>query len=242
MLLHSPFHVVTSAVDGDVLAALAGATERFTLTRLQVLVPHRSRAGLRRALHRLVEQGIVNLRTAGTTHTYSLNREHLAAPAILELASLRHRLLERLRDTLSGWSPCPTFSALFGSAARGTMESSSDIDLFIVHPGDDTSGWDPGIDDLASSAQRWTGNAVNILVMTDEEIRGARDAEPVLSDIARDGLPVLGTMSSFTRHIGGSDDTVTTRGRHRQGRQMAQGAAVRRGRGTLSRERGKEPP
>lgn len=201
MLLQSPLSAVTAAVDGDVLAALAGANDSFTLSRLHHLIPHRSREGLRRALQRLEEQGVVDRRAAGTTHTYSLNREHLAAPAILELASLQARLLERLQETLRAWSPRPVFAAVFGSAARGTMTPSSDIDLFLVHPGDDDFSWHADLDALSLSAQRWTGNAVNILVMTSEEIRGAREEEPVLRDIARGGLPVLGTTFGFNRLI-----------------------------------------
>lgn len=202
MLLQSPLSVVTAAVDGDVLTALASAKDSFTLSRIHHLIPHRSREGLRRALQRLEEQGIVDRHAAGTTHTYSLNREHLAAPAILELASLHSRLLERLRETLEVWSPRPVFAAMFGSAARGTMTPSSDIDLFLVHPGDDDASWHADLDALSGSARRWTGNAVNTLVMTSEEIRGAREKEPVLRDIAREGLPVLGTMSGFNRLIG----------------------------------------
>lgn len=202
MLLQSPLSAVTAAVDGDVLAALAGANDSFTLSRLQHMIPHRSREGLRRALLRLEEQGIVDRHVAGTTHTYSLNREHLAAPAILELASSRARLLERLREALQAWSPPPVYAAVFGSAARGTMRPSSDIDLFLVHPGDDDLSWHADLDALSDSARRWTGNAVNTLVMSSEEIRGAREEEPVLSDIAREGLPVLGTTSGFNRLIG----------------------------------------
>lgn len=189
--------------DGDVLTALAGAEDRFTLSRLESLIPHRSREGLRQALRRLVDEGIVDRQVAGTTHTYSLNRQHLAAPSIIELASLQTRFVERLRETLQGWSPQPIFAAVFGSSARGTMTPTSDIDLILIHPDSDTSAWEADVDALALSAQRWTGRPMNILVMAREEVRDARHEEPVLQDIARDGLPVLGTMSSFVRLIGG---------------------------------------
>lgn len=204
MLLHSPLSVVTPSVDGDVLTALAAAEDEFTLSRLHSLAPHRSRDGLRRALARLSDQGIVDVRAVGTSHAYSLNREHLASPSILELTAMKSRFLERVHGELVQWTPPPIFAAMFGSAPRGAMETSSDIDLFLLHPGEDAEEWGEVLDELSRRAQRWTGNAVNILTMTVREVHGAGVAEPVLRDVSRDGIPILGTPRDFRRLIGES--------------------------------------
>lgn len=199
MLLNAPLSTITPTVDGDVLAVLAGADDWFTISRLQHLIPDRSRQGIRKALARLSVQGIVDTMTAGTTHTYRLNRDHLAAPAITELASMKAALIDRLRIELDRWTPRPEFAALFGSAARGRMSTSSDIDLFLLHPDSDSSGWEVAVDDLTGRVGRWTGNVVNALVMTADEARDAAHAEPVLQEIGEFAIPLAGSLNGFRR-------------------------------------------
>lgn len=202
MLLHSPLSTVTPTVDADVLTVLAGADDWFTVSRIHGLTPNRSREGIRKTLVRLSDQGVVDSATAGSTRSYRLNREHLAAPAILELASLRTILFTRLTAVLEGWSPRPMFAAVFGSAARGIMSPTSDIDLFLLHPGSDTSDWDALVDDLTDRAGRWTGNTVNPLILTRDEAQASSSTEPVVTDIAEVGIPLLGSFSRFRRLAG----------------------------------------
>lgn len=202
MLLHSPLSTVTPTVDGDVLSVLAGADDWFTVSRLQSLIPDRSRQGLRKTLARLSDQGVVDAMTAGTTRSYRLNRDHLAAPAIIDLASMKTTLLARLQAALEQWAPQPEFAALFGSAARGRMATGSDIDLFLLYPGPDPSGWDAAVDDLTSRASRWTGNVINALVMTGGEAQDAARSEPVLQDIADFAIPLAGDLTAFRRLTG----------------------------------------
>src|SRR5262249_54546767 len=47
-------------------------------------------------------------------------------------AGLRLALWEHLRATLAGWNPRPVYACVFGSAARGDGDASSDIDLLLV--------------------------------------------------------------------------------------------------------------
>lgn len=202
MLLHSPLTTVTPTVGGDVLAALAGAEDWFTTARLHVLIPDRSREGIRRALSRLAEQGVVDVLVAGSTRTYQLNRDHLAAPAITALASMKAALLDRLRWQLEQWIPAPMFAGVFGSAATGVMSTSSDIDLFLLHPGESPSGWDEALDALTTQARRWTGNPVNALVMTIDEARHSAAMEPILQDIANEAIPLIGTPRAFRQLTG----------------------------------------
>src|SRR5512142_2569560 len=94
--LSHTLRVVTSALDGDVLGVLARADAAFTGREIARLVGA-SKEGTRHVLARLVEQGIVRREPAGAAQMYRLNRDHLAAPAIIELAGLREELLQRLR-------------------------------------------------------------------------------------------------------------------------------------------------
>ncbi|MHB1475788.1 MAG: nucleotidyltransferase domain-containing protein [Dermatophilaceae bacterium] len=71
---------------------------------------------------------------ADGAHSYTLNRSHLAAPAVLALANLRQELLDRIRTEVSTWAVESEATWMFGSAARGDADADSDIDLLFVRP------------------------------------------------------------------------------------------------------------
>jgi predicted nucleotidyltransferase len=125
---------VTPTADAAVLGVLARADAAFTVSRIRELAGRYSESGLRKALQRLVREGIVIQDRAGPAYLYRFNRAHLAAPHIQALASLRQAFFERVRELVDGWLVEPKSVALFGSAARGDMTADSDIDLFVVRP------------------------------------------------------------------------------------------------------------
>lgn len=194
MQVQKPLAVVTPTLDGDVLTVLARAEVSFTPGQVARLVPDASVEGIRKVLQRLAAQGIVTSERVGNAYTYRLNREHLAAPAILQLAAQRTTLLTRLEQTLGTWPVRPVYAALFGSAARGQMRPDSDIDVFIVRTDDaDLDTWEAHTGELAASVTRWTGNDTRILDMAETEARaGAAAGDPLLRSIADDGLTVAG--------------------------------------------------
>ena len=75
---------------------------------------------------------------AGRARVYRLNRDHVAAEPISQLAELRPRLFRRsAARTVRGLAIPPHFtSSVFGSAARGDGDMNSDVDIFLVRPGD----------------------------------------------------------------------------------------------------------
>lgn len=187
-----PLAVVTPTLDGDVLAVLALAETTFTTGQLHRVLGQHSEDGLRRALKRLVKQGIVVDFVAGNAHLYQLNRDHLAAAAILELASLPQRFRQRLEDVLKSWDPAPVHAAVFGSAARRTMRGDSDIDLLVIRPNGADERWEDQVSALTVAATAWTGNEVRVLEYGEAEVRGLGNEEPVLSSIAAEGITVAG--------------------------------------------------
>jgi hypothetical protein len=70
----------------------------------------------------------------GRNQVHELNRDHVAADAAVLLADLRIRLWDKFRSEFGTWKVRPLYAAVFGSAARGDGDESSDIDLFLVHP------------------------------------------------------------------------------------------------------------
>jgi predicted nucleotidyltransferase len=93
-----------------------------------------SEIGVRRALARLVEQGIVRATEVGRNRVHELNRDHVAAPVAEAIAGLRLELWKRIREALAKWRVRPIYACAFGSAARGDGGPESDIDILFVHP------------------------------------------------------------------------------------------------------------
>lgn len=207
MDLSRPFATVTPTLDGAVLAALAGADEAFSISQIGRIVTTASSEGIRKVLNRLTLQGVVLHNQVGRTNTYRLNPEHLAAEPILALAQLANTFLRRLEEHLRTWADPPTYAAVFGSSATGRMTLHSDIDLFLVrgpsqHPETDTDAWEHHLSLLARTVTSWTGNDARIVEYTEEDLRrAARAGEPLLSDVATQGLTVAGSRTWLSKQL-----------------------------------------
>jgi Nucleotidyltransferase domain len=189
-----PLRVVSPTLDGDVLIVLAGVEEEFSGRRIHRLMGHGSEPGVRKAVERLVDQGIVLRRQSGRANLYRLNRKHVCAEAIELLVGARSQLIAWLREAIGSWEIVPSFAAMFGSAARGQAGPDSDLDLLLVRPshvGEEDATWQAQLGSLQRSATGWTGNDARIVELGEEEL--AR-AEPLLSEVAREGIALFGSL------------------------------------------------
>lgn len=206
MDLAHPLAVVTPTLDGDILAALALVDAAFTPGQLNRTLARYSQDGIRRALSRLSSQGIVSVERTGNAYMYRLSRSHLAAEPIRALAQMRQTLLARLEHRLESWIPAPVYGAIFGSAARGTMRTESDIDLLLVRPDEcDRERWDGLVAHLAADVTAWTGNDTRVLELSESEVLGAGGDESVLRDVADHGLTVAGSAAWLHRALRRTD-------------------------------------
>lgn len=209
MQLNRPFATVTPTLDGDVLGVLATSEVTFTITQIQRILTTASGEGIRKVLTRLTAQGVVLHDQVGRTNTYRLNTEHLAAEPILALSRLTETFLDRLEAHLDGWGKALKYAAVFGSAATGQMNLRSDIDLFLVRASEpkyddpvDQEVWEERVTELARLVTAWTGNDGRVVEYTEDELRAAAAAgEPLLSDVARQGLTIAGTRAWLTRQV-----------------------------------------
>lgn len=220
MQLNRPFATVTPTLDGDVLGVLATSEVTFTITQIQRVLTTASGEGIRKVLTRLTAQGVVLHDQVGRTNTYRLNTEHLAAEPILALSRLTATFLNRLEAHLGGWGKALKYAAVFGSAATGRMTLGSDIDLFLVRASDpkplgrqeDPEIWEQHVSELARSVTAWTGNDGRVVEYTEDELRTAAAAgEPLLSEVARQGLTVAGTRAWLNRQLRPIDRAATAR-------------------------------
>ncbi len=203
MDLSRPLSVVTPTLDGDVLAVLAGAEQAFSAAQIHRLAGRASEPGMRKALARLVRQGIVIAESTGGIRLYRLNREHLAAPHIQALAGLRESLVAGLRALVDAWTVAPAYAALFGSFARRQAGSQSDLDVLVVRPegtGPDDPGWRRQIDELTAAATAWTGNDARVLEYGAEEARARVSlGDEVLDAVRREGIELAGSSALLRR-------------------------------------------
>ena len=155
-----------------------------------------SHSGVVGVLNRLSEQGVVDRAEAGRALLFTLNREHLAAPAVDVLAGMRAELLRRLQNAIEGWGIAPVHVCMFGSVARGEGDVHSDIDLFVVRPGrvpEEDERWREQLDELARRVQRWTGNRAGIAEVAETEIERLRDdAPPIIAELRADSITLAG--------------------------------------------------
>lgn len=201
MQLQHPLRSVTPTIDGDVLRVLARADSWFAASRLRALAGTGSPEGIRKVLKRLVDQGVVDTQRAGKAFLYRLNREHLAAPAIIELAHLDDTFRDRTREAIEQFQVKPVYAFLFGSAARGMMREDSDIDIVLVRDEITVDRWESDVQTLRDKIHRWTGNDPRVIVYDRNDILGARDDEPVLESIATEGVALVGSASRYRKDI-----------------------------------------
>jgi hypothetical protein len=210
MQLNRPFATVTPTLDGDVLAVLATSDVTFTITQIQRILTTASGEGIRKVLTRLTAQGVVLHDQVGRTNTYQLNAEHLAAEPIIALSRITATFLTRLQEHLEGWGDALKYAAVFGSAATGRMTFASDIDLFLVRTSDregvgregDSDAWEKRVVELGRLVTAWTGNDGRVVEYSEDEIRAAAAAcEPLLFDVASEGLTVAGTRAWLNNQL-----------------------------------------
>ncbi|GAA4622166.1 hypothetical protein GCM10023113_02060 [Cellulomonas oligotrophica] len=195
-----PLTAVLPSAHGPVLAVLASTTRPLTGRAIAELTqPHVSQSRVARILRELVDAGVVNREPAGSAALFTLNREHLAAPAVEALVSLRTLLWERIAAHVGGWTHPPTGVIVFGSTARGDGDANSDIDLLVIRPADIDDGdehWQADLTDLAASVTRWTGNPCEIVDRSTSDLRTmSADGERLLAEIRRDGRAVVGSVA-----------------------------------------------
>lgn len=201
MNVSRPYEGLFPTVDSAVLTVLS-RTERAFSGREIAKQANRSHTAAQKVLDRLVDQGLVTQQRGGSSLLYVLNRKHLAAPAVLQLASLRSALIDQLRAAISLWSIPPIHASLFGSAARGDGDEFSDIDLLVVRP-KNRDGADPEwmmqIDALNGAVPSWTGNPSGLIELGATDVSQLLSDRPaVVNDIIEDGVDLAGVAA---RHL-----------------------------------------
>jgi predicted nucleotidyltransferase len=195
--LSNPISSVIPSAHGAVLAVLAHADAPLSgrqiakLARGQVQQPRANDV-----LRELTEAGIVSCERHTSVYLYRLNHNHVVAEAIMMLANLRERVMQRMREAVLGWVIAPVAVWMFGSAARGDAGSHSDIDVLVVRPDAvdaDNESWQQQLSNLSSAITAWSGNDCQILEFSRSELAElVASDERLVAELRSDALVIAG--------------------------------------------------
>lgn len=218
MDLSNPIRSVIPLSQGVVLEILARTDAPLTGRTIASLANGRaSQAQISRVLQELVAAGLVIRRKHPPAHLFTLNRDHVAADAVEQLARLRETLLERMRHQIAAWQVPPAAVWLFGSLARGEGDVASDIDVLLLAP-DGVSGvtgrndaaespdpkWSDQVDQFSDDVYRWSGNDCRVVEFTEPEFAAMlQRGDRLALDVIQDGV-----------HLGGKPLPRRRRGPH----------------------------
>jgi predicted nucleotidyltransferase len=199
--LRRPLADLIPGARGAVLATLAQLTVPVTV---RTLARHAgvSPQGALSVVNDLAEAGLVDAQRSGPSMMVVLNRTHLAAEPLINLTSLRARLVERLTDELASWEGLAG-GWLFGSAARGDGGRHSDVDLLHVATRNLASeGWASRVGSLTDAVRRWTGNPAQIVEHTRRSLAAlVRSDNPLIRELRADAIPLTPKSPQLLRRI-----------------------------------------
>jgi len=190
-----PIAAVVPGAQGRILEALAETTAELNLRTLARLSGV-SVAQASRVLPGLVELGLVERREVPPSSQFRIVRSHVAARAILALATARDTVLAEIGRAAETLAVAPVSVIVFGSFARGEAGRDSDLDVVFVRPGgvdEDDARWAASIEQWRTTVRAITGNPVELLeVGTEEAASRLASGRQVWLDIRRDGRVVHG--------------------------------------------------
>ncbi len=200
-----PVEAVIPGAQGRVLAVLAETTAELNLRTVARLAGV-SVAQVSRVMPDLVGLGLIERREVPPVSLFRLNREHVAAGAVVELARSRDVALGRIGAAAAEMRVRPMSVIVFGSFARGEADAKSDIDVVLVRPGDvpeDDDQWTAAVEHWRDRVRSITGNRVEVLdVGRSEVITKLAGRASLWQDVARDGVVVHGAAPDALGDVG----------------------------------------
>lgn len=187
MIFGQPFGGLIPGARGAVLSVLLRTGAPLTGRQIHGLLKDDfSLWSVQEALKALKGIGLVEGRTVGRADVNAIQESHYAVPHLRALLDPISALTTAIRESID---PRVDAVLLFGSVARGDSTAGSDVDLAVVT----APGWDGRLE-LEDAVRARLGSDCDVLVFTDDEFRRlAAAAQPVVTDILRDGIALIGS-------------------------------------------------
>ena len=189
-----PFGGIVPGARGAVLSVLLRTGSPLTGRRVHALAGgDHSLGSVQRALRELEGLGLITTNTVGRAGVHQINEFHAAVASLRAIRSPLEMLAHVVSDSAVGVGAV----IVFGSVARGEAGASSDIDLAVVAPVE----WD-GRADLQQNVSVRLGNSCDVLHLTAADFtRPATEREPVVEEILRDGIALVGDIPRSSRRV-----------------------------------------
>jgi predicted nucleotidyltransferase/DNA-binding transcriptional ArsR family regulator len=162
----------------------------------------------------LAEQGLVAVERLPRTDLYRLNRHHALAEPLGSLFELEPRLKFELLSLVASELKArhlPVKEArIFGSAARGAMSPTSDVDLALTTSRESVAAVETAAQEIAERARERFGTRLNVLVGSPSLERLARSRQAkqgVWQAIEREGIDVLAASEADGERQNGPSPT-----------------------------------
>jgi predicted nucleotidyltransferase len=156
-----------------------------------------------KVLASLVDQGVVEVRRAPRADAFERNREHVAAERLKALfeweREIRNELVSFLRDEIMRIRDSVGAAILFGSAVRGEMTPTSDIDIAVFCEPETVEPVTAAMQEVGEAVRRRFGNRLSAVVAhapLDQLLRSGRKGFRLWRQIAREGVPVFGSFEA----------------------------------------------
>lgn len=182
-----PFGGLIPGARGAALAVLLRTGAPLTGRRVHALIADRHSLGaVQQALRDLDRLGLIMTEAIGRAGVHRINEGHAAISPLRALVSPIEMLTRVVEETARGVEAV----IVFGSVGRGDAHADSDIDLVVIAP----ESWD-GRAELQQQVQERLGNDCDVLHLSSDHFKLApEDREPVVAEILRDGIALVGTM------------------------------------------------
>lgn len=182
-----PFGGIIPGARGAVLSVLLRTGAGLTGRGVHALVGSgHSLGSIQQALRDLEALGLIVTDSVGRAGVHRINVNHAALAPLQALRSPLDMLAQTVADAVTGADAV----IVFGSVARGEARPDSDVDLAVVAAED----WD-GRAVLQEQVALRMGNGCDVLHLTrDQFIRPIADREPIVNEIQRDGIALVGEI------------------------------------------------
>jgi predicted nucleotidyltransferase len=172
--------VLFSGVQQRVLGLLFGQPDRSFYTNELAKLGKTGRGSLQRELERLTASGLVEMRLVGHQKHYQANKNSIIFQELRSISLKTFGLAEVLRDALSTHQSAIKFAFIFGSIAKGTDSSGSDIDIMVIA---DDLGYSELFEDL-TKAETLLGRKVSpTLYSTNDFLKKKREDNHFISRV-----------------------------------------------------------
>ncbi|OII14311.1 nucleotidyltransferase domain-containing protein [Curtobacterium sp. MCBA15_008] len=192
MQLVTPLATLLGPTQADALRVLARTDAGMTGRQVARVAGAAQHTGIKRALDKLEQAGLVRVDRGLQHSAYRVNREHLLWPAVELGLGAGDELERRIGDFVESVDAGVLSVSVFGSVARGTATPTSDLDLLVV--------FDAVVDTdvvvrLGDLVRRWTGNDCQVFDVTRADLRR----------FVAEGDPLVGSWRDEARTVFGEE-------------------------------------